>query len=767
MNKDVEPPCEVCGGLLPLKAIHTRRRGRHRHSCSLHRRQEKPGQPKEKSRGKSSHRRQPQQVSTSQSKRTRESRRSRQLSSNSDGQAKVTISKNRLNYELGEQFQAEKPEVLEQFQTAFAHHKAKKEVIQCGIHGDLEHTERKPNSPLQQVRCQPRQHPVSQQASVVKRKQKITQSPADTSLPCHLHQHEGNSHNESTCTRTVGHLPQEDATNFSSNPSVYMSHKVRHVATQMSCNRLLASSKQRRGSVSAEATVAVSSESGSASGKISNRGHGAVKCRHHDKCRSREISPIEPCPEVVRLYEECHLHHAEEHISVSHASQRSSSRDSRKLHTQEFHTQPQILFTCHQRVRHHSVVEHHEVCHLHQDVNHEVPAQSPISTESTKVCERCSLSEPARNELSPQITEDCKLRHRSEPPRNEVSPQINEDCKLRHHSEPVRNEFSPQITEDCKLRHHAQTYVKIKRICAQMISPRSEVISPCILHGGCGSEKLESCGICWHPKAEHVDVRKTPDEAHNTSKKGKIQGCHLHREPPSSPKCQEAKDSLVWNPGQVAKPRPCTSVRWLDRIIASQSIPPQIIREFLRGRRGWPPGAIKQKCPGCIKKPTDDSDPPRDPCSPEFDVESWNPGSSIAQSTFECVKEHYDEKLARFLMARTQIIKPIVKLSTSKEVWRSRKELQCCSECWNPTNFGRWASILQEMSKDVAAVADMSKCDTKFSSFTGHGNPNPCDTGDVNLHRPELFSTFQLHLQAQKLQSETFDRNTAIQVCGS
>jgi hypothetical protein len=697
MNKDVEAPCKACGGLLPLKAIQTRRRGRHCRSCSLHPKQKQPGQGREKSRGKSSHRRQPEQGSTSQSKETRESTRSRQFSSSSDGQAEVTSSRNRLNYELGEQFQAAKPPVLEQFRAAFASQKAKKELTRCGIHRDQElSSEQKPNSP-------------SQQAS----NQKKTLTPGDLDL----HQHGAQSPNESICTRVLCHLRQEDASNSSSNPSVSTSLcKVRHVATQMSCKRLLAASKQTRSrDVQAEATAAISSQSGSASAKAYNRVHEAPEYHHNEECRSRAISPY---PGVIHLYEECLVHHVEEHIT---ASQGSSSRDSRKLQRrgnrseQELHIQPQVIFTCHQRVRHQSVVQHHEVCHLHRDENHDLPAeQSPISRDPTTIC---GLPEPAKNDFPPQGTD---------------------------------------------ARHSPTAYVKIESLCAQMITPRSGVTSPCILHGDCESE---SCGTCWHPKADHIDEersRETPGELHKSSKKGKIHGCHLHRErPPSNPNCQ---DPFVWTPGPTRTPS--TPVRWMDRMVASQTIPPQIVREFLQGRRGWPPGAMKQKCLGCRKKQTDEENSPRDPC--EFDFTSLYPGSSVAQSALECAKNvHHDENLTRLLMARTQIIKPVVKLSTSKEVWRSRRELQFCSECWNPTKFGRWASILDEMSKDMSEVADTSRCDTKFSSCTAHGDPNPCDTGSVNLHRPELFSTFQLRLQAQKLQNETFDRSKALQACSS
>ncbi|KAG0616945.1 hypothetical protein M758_5G154000 [Ceratodon purpureus] len=732
MSKDVEAPCEACGGLLPLKAIQTRRRERHRQSCSLHPKQNNPNQPDEKSTGKS-YGRQPEQGSTSQSKGARESRRSRQFSSDSDGQAEVMSSRNRLNYELGEQFQAAKPAVLQQFQAAFAHQKRKKEVIRCGIHRDQELTERKPNSPIPQAQCKACQPPVSDQHdSVVKHKLKKTLSPGDLDLPCHLHQHEENTQNESTCTRIVGHLSRDDVSKSSSNPSVCNTHKVRHVATQMSCKRLLAVSKQssrRENIVQQEATVAVSTQSGSASTKTYNRAHAAHEHHHHEECHRRATSPPELYPGVISLYEECHLHHIEEHISTS---QRSSSRDSIKLqrcnnHPKEdhLHTEPQMLFTCHQRVRHQSVVQHHEVCHLHPHDDPEEPApQSPISRDSAKLSERCGLPAPARNEFSPQETRDRKLSH-----------------------------------------HSSKAYVKIESLCAQMITPRSEAHSPCILHGDCGSEKVETCGTCWHPKTDHMNESKTSDEP-KKSKKGRIHGCHLHREPPASPKRQESKDPMVWTPRRAAKPRPCTSVRWLDRIIASQNIPPQIIREFLQGKREWPPAPMKQKCLGCNKKHTHEDDSPRDTCPREFDVTSWNPGSSVAQPAVECVKEHHDEKLARLLMARTQIIKPVVKLSTSKEVWRSRKELQVCSECWNPTKFGRWAFILDEMSKDVAGATDMSNCDRKFSTCTAHGNPNPCDTGDVNLHCPQLFSTFNLRLQARELQNAIFDRKTALKACG-
>lgn len=732
MNNDVAAPREVCEELLPLKAIQTRRRGKHRQSCSLHPEQTKSDQPKEKCRGKTSHSTQTEQGSTCQSRGTRVSR-SHPLSSTSDGQAEVTRSRNRLNYELGEPFQSTKPSVLEKFQAAFTHQKAKKEAIRCNIHGDEGPTKQKPNSPTPQVPSQPRQKKTLSPGAIDftchlhPNEGNSHKEPTCTRIVCHLHPHEGNSHNESICARVIGRLPQEDAWNFSSNPSVSTSHKV-HVATQC-CIHKLAASNQRRGHLQEESTAAISSQSGSASTKTDCKVHGALD---HEVCRSRADSPGEPSSDVVRLYEECHLHHIEEHIT---ASQRSSSRDSRRLQRcgdfpeqRCVHTPPQIIFTCHQRIRHQSVVEHHEVCHLHGDDDHEPLAQlSPISRDSTKLCERCGLPEPRRSEFSSQGAQDHP--------------------KAYHQS--------------------SKGYVNIKKLCAQMIAPRSGALSPCSLHGDCGSEKVETCGVCWHPKTDHIRMEGKSAEVQKHSRRGKIQGCHLHREPPPNPKRQEPKDPQAWTPRPAPKLRPCTSVRWLDRIIASQTIPPQIIREFLQGRRGWPPGAMKQKCLGCTKKPIDENETPRGSYPREFDVTSWNPGSNVARSAIERAKEHHDEKLVRLLVARTTIIKPIVKLSTSKETWRSREELQFCSECWNPTKFGRWALILEEMSKEVSEVADLSRCDTKFSSCTAHGNPNPCDSGDVKLHRPELFSTFQLRLKAQKLQNEIFDRNTALQACGS
>lgn len=711
-----------------MKPIQRRRRGKQRQSPSLQPNQEEPSQPEGVSRSKDAHL-QTELGSTSRNESFGDLEDSLPSSSSSNGETQESGGKRR-SYDS----------ILEEIQAIFAGQKVKKKSITSYVHLCQRQRERKSNKPKQRERSQAHLPATNQHASTSKpRTPARARSPSDGNLSSLLQPCKWRYKTEPICKRVLAQLPSEDESRCSFDPLGISPSQKAH-ATQSSTHQLGEHSKREH--ISRGEAARYSSPPGSASTKRKNQQsrHGAVD-NHHEACRrtsaERNTHPRvdNDCyHDVLRLYEECHIHETTTLIT-SPGSSRKPQRHS--YEERGFQTQPQqIVYSCHQHVCQQTVVRHREGCHLHQRDDLELPSALSPKPSSSRRCQRCGCTQqdyPAEKEESLQGVADYNACH--SPPKD---------------------------------------YVKTGSRCEQKVTACAQRLFSCNMHGDGCQRKLDVCGIVHHQDLQrkvcedrNCPICQHPCKEHDASLVKRR--CHLHPDSPRppSPKCQEPKEPLVWTPRRVWKAKPC-SVHWLDRKAASQSIPSHIVRQYLQGKRRCPPRWKKQKCLACVGKLRDG-----DPCQREGTKPAWNSGSDIAESTVEC-KEWKERrgKLSRLALSRVLIVKPVPKVSTSQGLW-TRKEFEVCSECRDLKLFrsigiksGRWPSLLETMSTTgCREEGEMSSnCSTRFSCHTAHGLSIPDTTRSMDLRGPELNSAFRLRAKLQKLQNETFDRRAAMQV---
>ena len=732
MDKNGAAPCEVCGGLLPLKPIQKRRRSKQRQSPSLQSNQEENSQSVDVSRSKDSNHFQTELgVIMSHNENKGDVEYSLPPSDNSDRETEESSIKNR-KYDL----------VLKEIQAIFAVQTVKKEPISSYMDLYKRQMERESNKLKQHERCQAHLpvYAISQHASTSKSRSPARpsspgrpQSASGVNLPCLPRPY------SPICKRVVGQLPPEDTSSCSFDP-LRLSPSPRVHATQSCTHQLDEHSKRKH--ILRGATSGRSSPPCSLSTKQKNhKGPRGADDHHQEACRPTVESSAERNTQpsvdnncyndVLRLYKECQIHKIDDHITETLiASPRDSRNPQRRSYVESgFQTQPQqIIYSCHQHVCQQTVVRHHEDCPLHQRDGLELPRAMSPSPRDSRMCHKFG-------------------------------------CKQQGYS------TSLQRPADCKTCYHSlQPFVKTVRSSEQEVTVCTRKLSSCSMHVGFSQQKIDVCGVLHQDR--NCPICKHPYKDHAPSPvKGKIMGCHLHSEPP---KCQEHKDPLIWTPRRMWKPKP-NAMHWLDRITASQKIPCHIVRQYLEGKRRCPPRWKKQKCFACVWKSRDGKVPSGVLCQREVKKPAWNSGSDIAESTVECKDWKESRKLSRLALSRVLIVKPVPKVSTSQGLW-TRKEYEVCSECRDLKLFRsvgirrrRWSSILETMSSTgLHDGGDMSSnCSTKFSCHTIHGLPIPGSTDrPMDLCGPQMNSAFRLRRKLQKIQNEKFDRRAAMQARG-
>ncbi|KAG0572495.1 hypothetical protein KC19_VG100100 [Ceratodon purpureus] len=811
MDKNVTAPCEAYGGLLPLRPLQKRRCGKQPQSPLLQPNQEEPSQPQDVRRSIDSHL-QVELGATSHKENIGDLKYNLPSSSNSDDETEDSGAKKR-SYDY----------VLEKIQAIFAGQKVKQATIISYTHLCRRQREQKSNKLKQYEGSQAYLRTLSQHASTSKSPSPgksgspaRTQIQLDVNMSSLLQPYQRKFNTEPVCKRVFGELPSDDASHCSFDP-LRIPPTPRVHATQ-SCTHQLGEHSKRKQIVRGEAERC-SSPPGIVSTK--QRNHGAVTnipktyrpTLDFSAERSTQPKMNNDCHhDVRRLFEDCHIHKIDEHITTTLITSPRGSRKSQR-HTYEergFQTQPQqIIYSCHQHVCQHTVVRHHEGCHIHLRNDLELPrALSPNSRDSRK-CRRCgytqeeySINEESR---SLQGAADCKTCHH----------HVGQQTVVRHHggchlhqrddlelprapspshmgtrkcqrcgctqeecNSSNQKSGSLQGPANCKSDYHPpKAHVEIGRSSEQEVTACAPRLSSCTMHGEDCREKMDGCEVLHHKDLQrkscddrHYPICKHPCQDNHTSPTTvNTPGYHLYSGPclPVH-KCQEPKDPLVWTPRRVWKPKPC-SIHWLDRITASQHIPSHIVRQYVQGKRRCPPRWRKQKCDAC----RDGNVCLGDLCQLEVTKPAWNSGSDIAESTIDC-KEWKERrgKLSRLALSRVLIAKPVPKVSTSQGIW-TRKEFEVCSECRGHKMFrsmgiksGRWSSILETMSSTGLHQEGevSSNCSTKYSCNTIHGLSIPGSTRVMDLHSPELNSTFRLRRKLKKLQSEAFDRRAAMQV---
>lgn len=430
-----------------MKPIQRRRRGKQRQSPSLQPNQEEPSQSEGVSRSKDAHL-QTELGSTSLG----DLEDSLPSSSSPNGETQEAGGKRR-SYDS----------ILEEIQAIFAGQKVKKKSITSYVHLCQRHRERKSNKPKQHERSQPHLPATYQHAS--------TSKPRTPARPC-----EWRYKTEPICKRVLAQLPLEDESRCSFDP-LGISTSQRVHATQSSTHQLGQYSKREQ--ISRGEAGRCSSPPGSASTKQKNQQPRVDNDCYHD---------------VLRLYEECHIHDTTTLIT-SPGSSRQPQRHS--YEERGFQTQPQqIVYSYHQHVCQQTVVRHREGCHLHQQDDLELPS-------SSRRCQRCG-------------------------------------CTQQDYS--AEMEESLQGVADYKVCHHPpKAYVKTGSRCEQEVMACAQRLSLCNMHGEGCQKKLDVSGVpCKEHDASPVKWR-----------------CHLHPDSPR-PKCQEPKEPLVWTPRRVWKAKPCS-----------------------------------------------------------------------------------------------------------------------------------------------------------------------------------------------------------------
>ncbi|XP_073390420.1 uncharacterized protein [Physcomitrium patens] len=814
MNKDIAAPCEVCGGLLPLKPIPKRHQSRHHKERSLLQSQIEIEKPEGASRSQDS-----------QAKRRQKNRSEKMRELDNNGETSI-ISDEETDESSG--MKRSYGSVLKEIQAIFAGHKVKKETISPHAHRIQREIEGSLHNYGHHKRRQAHQHAASQHAS-----ESPTPPEMRSSHVLSPYQ-DSKTNNEPVCRRLTGSLPQDLATLYNSKPGHQVQAEDESVCKRAdgmltiddrsNCN--LAPLSQSLSpkihvrscihhlgdhSVRRQAGGIAAAASSSPAGDLSMKEKEKKICYgDHDqplKVTGRPSSITSPVENGTQLHEECHVHQIDDHLIADlrtrypQSPSQSPRHEAGRSHTESL----QVKYCCHQHASKQTVVHLLErccACPVHGCDDLETLRSTP---RSSKKCPNCGCPQlgvtpqmsadhlqPAKDSAKTLRTGRSRSREREVIRCAQISQfaeQDGTDCALYGECRdcPVHGgddlEFtkarSPkgQDSKKCpkcgcsKLeassrestnRHQSKDFTKITYKGKSQSADR-EVITyahkstppPCKLHEECCT-RLHSY-YCYSKK-DHKELQrpKFPDN-------GTCPICEplRHESPLLSPICKEAKqckDPLVWNPRRVRKPG--STVHWLDKVIASKRIPAPIIEDFLCGRRRWPPLRKKHKCPGCIAKSWDKSECSSDLCNREF-FSSWNLGSDTVQPTLERSMQPRG-KFSRLAMSRNLIAMPVLQLSTSKTLW-DRTALRDCSECRKPLNTsgGRWSYYLKEMSTDLEGKGD---CNTKFSWPPDHGFSKPCEFQAGNLSCPELFSAFRLRSKALQLNSETFDRRAALQV---